>query len=99
MSPEILHEAAEWLVRLDDQPSGREREAFRAWLSQDSEHLEAFQRMQETLAPLQVLKPAPARSALRAFQQRRRLRLVLKALALAVALALPLGLWVLGSRG
>lgn len=42
MSPEILHEAAEWLVRLEGQPSGRDREAFRAWLAQDSEHLEAF---------------------------------------------------------
>ena len=56
MSPEILHEAAQWLARLDDQPSGRDREAFRVWLSQDSEHLEAFQRMQETLAPLQGAK-------------------------------------------
>jgi transmembrane sensor len=99
VSPETLHEAAEWLVRLDDQPSGRDREAFRVWLSQDSEHLEAFQRMQETLAPLQVLKPAPARSALRAFQQRRRSRMVLQALALAVALALALALWALGSCG
>ena len=93
MSPEILHEAAEWLVRLDDQPSGREREAFRVWLAQDSEHLEAFQRMQETLAPLQVLKQAPARSALLAFKQQRSAQ-KLKALALAVLLALPLGLFV-----
>lgn len=94
MSPEILHEAAEWLVRLDDQPSGRDREAFRVWLALDSEHLEAFQRMQETLAPLQVLKQAPARSALLAFKQQRRSAQGLKALALAAVLALPLGLFV-----
>ncbi|MCE0937910.1 MULTISPECIES: FecR domain-containing protein [Pseudomonas] len=94
MSPEVLHEAAEWFVRLDDQPSGRDREAFRAWLEQDSEHLEAFQRMQETLAPLQVLKHAPARSALRAFKQQRRSANAMKALALAVVLALPLVLFV-----
>ncbi|WP_336332496.1 FecR family protein [Pseudomonas putida] len=94
MSPEVLHEAAEWLVRLDDQPSGRDREAFRAWLAQDAEHLEAFQRMQETLAPLQVLKQAPARSALLAFKRQRRSVQALKALALAAVLALPLGLFV-----
>ncbi|MFK0093238.1 FecR family protein [Pseudomonas sp. NPDC090592] len=94
MSPEVLHEAAEWLVRLDDQPSGRDREAFRAWLAQDSEHLEAFQRMQETLAPLQLLKQAPARSALRALKQQRRSAQALKALALAAVLALPLGMLV-----
>lgn len=94
MSPEILHEAAEWLVRLDDQPSGRDREAFRVWLAQDSEHLEAFQRMQETLAPLQVLKQAPARSALLAFKQQRRSAQALKALALVAVLALPVGLFV-----
>lgn len=94
MSPEVLHEAAEWLVRLDDQPSGRDREAFQAWLAQDAEHLEAFQQMQETLAPLQVLKQAPARSALLAFKHQRRSALALKALALAAVLALPLGLFV-----
>ena len=93
MSPEVLHEPAEWLVRLDDQPSGRDREAFRAWLAQDSEHLDAFQRMQETLAPLQVLKQAPARSALMALKQQRSNRR-LKALALVVALALPLGVFL-----
>ena len=93
MSPEILHEAAEWLVRLDDQPSGRDREAFRAWLAQDTEHLEAFQRMQETLAPLQVLKQAPARSALLTFKQQRSAQ-VLKAFALVAVLAVPLGLYV-----
>jgi transmembrane sensor len=94
MSPEILHEAAEWLVRLDDQPSGREREAFRVWLAQDDEHLEAFQRMQETLAPLQVLKQAPARSALIAFKRQRRTALTIKALALLAVLALPAAAWV-----
>ncbi|OUM26347.1 FecR/PupR family sigma factor regulator [Pseudomonas putida] len=84
MSPEILHEAAEWLVRLDDQPTGRDREAFRVWLSQDSEHLEAFQRMQETLVPLQGVK------------QQRLASPVLKALAVvavtALVLVLALGL-------
>lgn len=78
MSPEILHEAAEWLVRLDDQPTGRDREAFRVWLSQDSEHLEAFQRMQETLAPLQGGK------------QQRLASPVLKALAVLAVMALVL---------
>ncbi|WP_426809702.1 FecR/PupR family sigma factor regulator [Pseudomonas sp. WOUb67] len=86
MSPEILHEAAEWLVRLDDQPSGRDREAFRVWLAQDSEHLEAFQRMQETLAPLQVLKQQRLASpVLRVVAV---VVVVVTALALALALAL-----------
>ena len=92
MSPETLHEAAEWLVRLEGQPSGRDREAFRAWLAQDSEHLEAFQRMHETQGSMQVLKQAPACSVLLSCNQQRLSSWGMKALALIVAVALALSL-------
>lgn len=82
MSPEILHEAVEWLARLDGQPSGRERKAFRVWLAQDEEHIEAFKRMQETQTYLHEHAPA-ARTAL-----------AMKMLALVAVLALLTAVWV-----
>ena len=82
MSPEILHEAVEWLVRLNGQPSGRERKAFRVWLAQDEEHIEAFKRMQETQSYLHEHAPA-ARTAL-----------AMKMLALVAVLALLTAVWV-----
>lgn len=82
MSPEILHEAVEWLARLDGQPSGRERKAFRVWLAQDEEHIEAFKRMQETLTSSHEHAPV-ARTAQ-----------TIKVLALVAVLALLTAVWV-----
>ncbi|MEE1888194.1 FecR family protein [Pseudomonas carassii] len=92
MKAQTLQAAAEWLVRLDDQPSAHEREAFRDWLAADPEHLEAVQQLQGSLAPLQVLQQAPARAALGALKRQRRVGGVARVLALAVVLLVPLGL-------
>ncbi len=82
MSPEILYEAVEWLGRLNGQPSGRERKAFRVWLAQDEEHIEAFKRMQEIETYLHEHAPA-ARTAL-----------TMKVLALMAVLALLTAVWI-----
>lgn len=92
VSPALLREAAQWLVRLDDQPTAQDREAFAAWLAAGPEHREAFQHLQGALAPLQVLHHAPARSALIALKQQPRSARTLKALALVALLTLPVGL-------
>lgn len=89
-SPAVLRQAAEWLVRLDDEPDAAAREAFRAWLSADPAHLQAVQALQGSLAPLHELPAAPVRAALGSVAPRARGR-GLKALALAALLAIPLG--------
>ena len=89
-SPAVLRQAAEWLVRLDDEPDAAAREAFRAWLGADPAHLQAVQALQGSLAPLHELPAAPVRAALGSVAPRARGR-GLKALALAALLAIPLG--------
>ena len=87
----LLQQAAEWLVRMDDEPSAAEREQFCAWLQADPAHLDAAQRLQGSLAPLRELPRAPARAALVRLTARRTSSRALKALALLVVLALPIG--------
>ncbi|ENO83451.1 FecR/PupR family sigma factor regulator, partial [Thauera linaloolentis] len=46
--PEILHEAAEWLVRLhDDVVDEADRRAWRKWLASSDEHARAWQRAEQ----------------------------------------------------
>lgn len=92
VNPDTLEAAAQWIVRLDDQPTAQDREAFRAWLAAAPEHLQAFQRLQGALAPLQVLQQAPARSALSTLKHAGRKAKAARALALSVLLLVPVGL-------
>jgi len=91
VAPAVLHQAAEWLVRLDDDTDAATQEAFRAWLAADPSHAQAVQALQGSLAPLRDLPRAPVRAALGSVGGRRGGR-ALKALALAAVLALPAGL-------
>ncbi len=90
-SAAVLKQAAEWLVRLDDEPDAADREAFRDWLSADPAHLQAVQALQGSLAPLRELPRAPVRAALGSVTTRSRGPRALKALALAALLAIPAG--------
>ncbi|MBF4209452.1 MULTISPECIES: FecR family protein [Pseudomonas] len=88
-SAAVLREAAEWLVRLDDEPSAADQQAFSAWLAEADEHLDAVQRLQGSLAPLRELPRAPARAALQRVTARAPGKQALKALAVSLALLLP----------
>ncbi|MCP6697592.1 FecR family protein [Pseudomonas donghuensis] len=88
-SAAVLREAAEWLVRLDDEPSAADQQAFSAWLAEADEHLDAVQRLQGSLAPLRELPRAPARAALQRVTTRAPGKQALKALAVSLALLLP----------
>lgn len=92
VAPEVLHQAAQWLVRMDDEPDAAEQAAFRDWLASDPAHAQAVQALQGSLAPLRELPRAPVRAALGSVTARSSGRRGLKALALAVVLALPAGL-------
>ena len=92
VAPEVLHQAAQWLVRMDDEPDAAEQEAFRAWLASDPPHARAVQALQGSLAPLRELPRAPVRAALESVTARSSGHRGLKVLALAVVLALPAGL-------
>jgi len=91
VSPALLHQAAEWLVRMDDEPDAAAREAFRAWLAADPLHVQAVEVLQGSLAPLRNLPRAPVRAALGSVGARRGGR-TFKALVLVAVLALPAGL-------
>jgi len=80
MSASITREAAQWLVRLDNQADAATQQAFRVWLAADPRHAAAINRLQGHLAPLAELPRQPARAALRRARQGRP---ALKALALA----------------
>ncbi|UVL22183.1 FecR family protein [Pseudomonas donghuensis] len=88
-SAAVLREAAEWLVRLDDEPSAADQQAFSAWLAEADEHLDAVQRLQGSLAPLRELPRVPARAALQRVTARAPGKQALKALAVSLALLLP----------
>lgn len=84
-SPEVLRQAAEWLVRLDHQADAATEQAFQAWLAADPQHRHSITRLQGHLLPLQQ---APARAALRRARQPRAAATAAKCLALAVLLGL-----------
>ncbi|CAM3780143.1 fec operon regulator FecR [compost metagenome] len=88
-SAAVLREAAEWLVRLDDEPSAADQQAFGAWLAESDEHLDAVQRLQGSLASLRQLPRAPARAALQRVTAASPGKHALKALAVGLALLLP----------
>lgn len=92
LSPEILRQAARWLVRLDDRPSSADRQAFSAWLALDPQHVHAVERLQAGLAPLRSLPRDPARAALKHVLAPSRGARMAKALLLVLGLSIPLGL-------
>lgn len=83
LSPDVLRQAAEWLVRLDHHADAATEQAFNAWLASDPRHPQGIARLQGHLAPL---TQAPARAALRRTRQPR--TNVIKPLALALLLGL-----------
>ncbi|QBF26988.1 DUF4880 domain-containing protein [Pseudomonas tructae] len=85
----VLREAAQWLVRLDDEPSAADQQAFSAWLAESDEHRDAVQCLQGSLAPLRELPRAPARAALQRVAAAQPGKRALKALAISLALVLP----------
>lgn len=89
VAPATLRQAAEWLVRLDDDASPADQQAFSAWLAANPEHQEAVRVLQGSLAPLRELPRAPARAALKRVAARPAGKRTLKALALGLALLLP----------
>lgn len=88
----VMREAAQWLVRLDDDADADTQAAFTAWLAADPAHVDAVRRLQGSLAALHELPKAPTRAALNSITRPRSARGGLKALAVALALLLPLGL-------
>ena len=87
IAPQVLRQAAEWLVRLDhgSDADAQTEQQFRAWLAADPQHHEAITRLQGHIAPLQEL---PARAALRRAQPPRRRASGVKGLALLAVLGL-----------
>ncbi|HCN47467.1 MAG TPA: hypothetical protein DIT18_18865, partial [Pseudomonas sp.] len=49
VAPAVLRQAAEWLVRMDDEPDAAAQDAFRAWLNSDPAHVQAVQALQGSL--------------------------------------------------
>lgn len=68
LSPDVLRQAAEWLVHLDHHADAATEQAFNAWLASDPRHPQGIARLQGHLAPL---TQAPARAALRRTRQPR----------------------------
>lgn len=89
----LLRQAAEWLVRLDDQPSAQQQAEYRAWLAAAPEHQQAVSALQQSLNPLRELPAAPARAALRSVARQGNSGVrTLKVLAISLALLLPASL-------
>lgn len=92
----LLNEAAEWLVRLDDEPQ-RQAE-FDAWCASDPRHAAAARSLTGMLQRFKGLSAVPAHAALEAAQgldeQRRNRRAGRVALAVALAALLPLGMFL-----
>lgn len=82
VSASVLRQAAEWLVRLDNQTDAATRQAYHAWLAADPQHAAAIARLQGHLTPLAELPRQPARAALRRAHQGRPRGQAIKALAL-----------------
>lgn len=51
----IAAQAAEWIVRLDDQPDEQTLKAYQTWLAQDPRHAEAIQRLQQLIGSVEQL--------------------------------------------
>lgn len=69
----MIHEAAEWLTLLNDEPvRDEDRRAFEAWCQRDARHLMAMERMRALWSSLDEVSSKPARIALnRAFSRPR----------------------------
>lgn len=77
VSASVLRQAAEWLVRLDNQTDAATRQAYHVWLTADPQHAAAIARLQGHLSPLAEF------AALRRAHQGRPRGQAIKALALA----------------
>lgn len=64
-SERMIHEAAEWLALVNDEPlSEHDRKAFDAWSQRDLRHRLAMERMRALWSSLDEVPAAPARAAL-----------------------------------
>lgn len=91
LTPNLLQQAAEWLVCLDGQPDGAQLREYRDWLEASELHREAIRQLQGSLAPLRTLPRAPTRAALNSIT-RKPAGAPLKVLGLALMLLLPASL-------
>lgn len=87
IDPEILEEAADWLMRLHaEETSPADWDAVALWRARSPEHGRAWARAETLLGALRQLPPAPARAALGRPDRRRR-----QMLRLLLLPALPVG--------
>lgn len=71
--PEVLHQAAEWLIRLQDEPVNEaDRNAWRRWLSTSDEHGRAWQRAEQLTRLLDEVPEAVGATPLRRSHRRDR---------------------------
>lgn len=91
LTPNVLQQAASWLVCIDGQPDDVQLREYNDWLEASELHREAVRQLQASLASLSTLPRAPARAALSSIT-RKPARLPVKALMLALVLLLPASL-------
>lgn len=91
LSPNLLQQAASWLVCIDGQPDDVQLREYNEWLEASELHREAVRQMQGSLAPLSTLPRAPTRAALSSIT-RKPARFPVKALVLVLVLLLPASL-------
>ncbi|MFT3763275.1 MAG: FecR domain-containing protein [Pseudoxanthomonas sp.] len=83
--PEVLHQAAEWLLRLQDEPVGEaDRQAWRRWLASSEEHARAWRRAGQLTRLLDEVPDAIGSAPLQRMRRQRR-RAALGAIASLLA--------------
>lgn len=91
LTPNLLQQAASWLVCIDGQADDVQLRQYNDWLEASELHREAVRQLQASLAPLSTLPRAPIRAALSSIT-RKPARFPVKALMLALVLLLPASL-------
>ncbi|HYQ25177.1 FecR family protein [Stenotrophomonas sp.] len=91
MSPRVLEQAADWLMRLHDDGSAVQRAQWQRWHDADPDHARAWQRAERLLALSGQVPPALAHDALQRPASPGR-RVVLR--SIAALLVAPLGGWL-----
>ncbi|MGE6333332.1 FecR domain-containing protein [Stenotrophomonas sp. NPDC077659] len=91
LSPRVLEQAADWLMRLHDDGSAVQRAQWQRWHDADPDHARAWQRAERLLALSGKVPPALAHGALQRPASQAR-RAVLR--SIAALLVAPLGGWL-----
>lgn len=91
LSPRVLEQAADWLMRLHEDGSAAQRARWQRWHDADPDHARAWQRAERLLALSGQVPPPLAHSALQRAPSPGRRALLRSVAALLVA---PLGGWL-----